>query len=85
MGGKTIQEAKEQLSVREFRQWVAYRNKRGSLNVGLRAEFAAAQIAMILANVNSKKGGFSVYDFAPFHDKPEEAPVTLEAAMKDWK
>lgn len=34
VGGSTIAEAKERLSYAEYRAWVAYLNKRGSLHPG---------------------------------------------------
>ena len=82
IGGCTVAEAKACMSYREFRRWVAFRNKRGSLNPGLRQEYGAAMLASILANVHSKKGGYRVWDFAPHHDEP---PITVEQAMEAWK
>ena len=68
----------------EFAEWVMYRRKRGSLNVGLRAEAGAAMIASLTANLNRKKDSraFSFYDFAPNHDEPQ---LSLEEAMESWQ
>lgn len=38
-------------------------------------------LAALYANSNSKKGGFSIYDFMP-HDS--EQPVALEQAIESW-
>jgi hypothetical protein len=65
----------------EFLSWAAYRNRRGSFNHGMRVEAGAALNASILANVNSKRGGFKQADFMPH---AEEAPVSLEEAMESW-
>jgi len=83
IGGRTIAEAQESISAVEFAQWMMYRSKRGSLNVGLRAEAGAAMIASLTANLNRKKDSkaFSFYDFAPNHDQPQ---VSLEQAMESW-
>ena len=84
IGGRTIAEAQESISAVEFMQWVMYRRKRGSLNVGLRVEAGAAMGASLTANLNRKKDSqaFSFYDFAPNHDEPQ---VSLEKAMESWQ
>ena len=60
---------------------MAYRNKRGTLNTGMRAEWAAALLATLYANSKSKNGGYTVYDFMPHEEEP---PVSLDDAMKTW-
>lgn len=81
VGGCTIAEAQARMTYAEFRRWAAYRNKRGSLHQGMRIEQGSALVASILANINSKSGGFKVSDFAPHSDAPE---MTLEDAMENW-
>lgn len=81
VGGSTIAEAKERLSYPEFLQWVKYRRKRGSLNLGMRVERGSALLATLYANSHSKRGGYKVYDFTP-HD--EEPPITLDQAKDTW-
>lgn len=39
IGGRTIAEAQERMSLREFQVWVKYRNKYGQLNVMMRTEW----------------------------------------------
>ncbi|EOX2938143.1 TPA: phage tail protein [Klebsiella pneumoniae] len=83
IGGRTIAEAQERMSLREFQVWVKYRNKYGQLNVMMRTEWGASLVASVLANINKAKNSppFKVSDFAP-HIK--EAPLSLEEAMKSW-
>ena len=79
--GCSIAEAMAKLSYPEFRQWVKYRKKRGSLNLGMRIERGAAMLATLYANTKSKKGGYKIYDFM-LHDS--EQPLTLEQALEAW-
>ncbi|WP_289105809.1 hypothetical protein [uncultured Halomonas sp.] len=82
IGGCTVAEAKARMSYREFRRWVAFRHKRGSLHEGMRVEHGAALVASTLANIHSKKGGHKIFDFMPHMDEP---PITVEQAMEAWK
>ena len=81
IGGNTIDEAKRNMTIGEFRSWVAYINKRGSLNYGMRSEYSTALLLATYANANSKDGGYKVTDFMP-HE--EEHAITLNDAMKQW-
>ncbi|WP_032705873.1 phage tail assembly protein T [Pseudomonas syringae] len=81
MGGRTIAEAKENLSLIEFRSWLKYRALRGSLNIGMRVERGSALLAMMYANVNYKDGPYRMFDFMP-HEA--EQPISLEQAMESW-
>lgn len=82
VGGRTIAEAQERISIAEFRAWVRYRNQRGSLNVGQRIEWSLAMLSAMFANVHrGEHPAFSVFDFAPHHDPP---PITLARAMEEW-
>ncbi|EPZ6103361.1 phage tail assembly protein T [Klebsiella variicola] len=83
IGGRTIAEAQERMSLREFQVWVKYRNKYGQLNVMMRTEWGASLVASVLANINKAKSTplFKVSDFAPHIN---EAPLSLEEAMKSW-
>lgn len=81
IGGRTIAEAQERMTYREFSRWAAFRHKRGSLHPGMRTEQAAALVASILANVNSKRGGYKTTDFMPHADAD---PMSLEEAMESW-
>jgi hypothetical protein len=81
IGGRTIEEAQNRVSYREFVTWVKYRNKRGSLNAGMRIERGSALLATLYANTHSKNGGYTVYDFMP---NDSEQALPLEQAMKQW-
>ncbi|TYF48017.1 phage tail protein [Enterobacter hormaechei] len=90
IGGRTIAEAKERLSFREFQQWVQYRQKYGNLNPMMRIEWGAALVSSVLANVNRSKNtpAFSIADFAPHIAAVEREaanePIKLEEAMRTW-
>jgi hypothetical protein len=81
VGGRTIAEAQERISYPEFIAWARYRAKRGSLHPGMRIERGAALLASLYANSHSKQGGYSLTDFAPYHDEPV---VSLDQAMESW-
>ncbi|NRG20287.1 phage tail assembly protein T [Klebsiella michiganensis] len=83
IGGRTIAEAQERMSLREFQVWVKYRNKYGPLNVMMRTEWGASLVASVLANINKSKNSppFKISDFAPHIN---EVSVSLEEAMKTW-
>ncbi|SDS03624.1 hypothetical protein SAMN05216198_1036 [Halopseudomonas litoralis] len=83
IGGRTIAEAQQRISLPEFIRWSRYRRKRGSLNLGLRVERGSALLATLYANTHKGKdtAAFQLHDFAPHHDQPE---LTLEQAMATW-
>lgn len=81
IGGRTIEEAQQRVSYPEFMTWVKYRNKRGSLNLGMRVERGSALLATLYANSHSKHGGHKLFDFMP-HES--ESPLSLEQAMENW-
>lgn len=69
IGGRTIKEAKRNVTVKEFQQWAEYIRKRGSLNVGQRVE---AAVAVLATQINRALGGKAeVIDFLPHWDQPE--------------
>lgn len=85
IGGRTIAEAQASLSYREFMLWMAYRQKRGSLNWGMRAEVSSGRLAALYANSkrNPQKTPepFHIHEFAPHMDQPQ---LSLEEAMQTW-
>lgn len=83
IGGRTIAEAQERMSIREFQIWLRYREKYGQLNNMMRIEWGASLVASVLANINksNKTPTFKVSDFAPHIN---ESPLSLEEAMKSW-
>ncbi|HFT2108997.1 TPA: phage tail protein [Klebsiella pneumoniae] len=83
IGGRTIAEAQERMSRREFQVWLKYREKYGTLNIMMRTEWGASLVASVLANINKEKNTppFKVSDFAPHINKE---PISLEEAKKTW-
>lgn len=69
IGGKTIAEAKENMSYGEYLDWCEYIRRRGSLDVGSRLEWAAAMISMIVNNSNGGKAKMT--DFMPHWEQPQ--------------
>ena len=84
IGGRTIAEAQERMSLREFQMWVKFRNKYGPLNIMMRTEWGASLVASVLANINKSKNSplFKISDFAPHIN---EVSVSLEEAMNSWE
>lgn len=68
VGGRTIREAKERISYEEYLDWVAYANKRGGFNLGMRIEACSAMIAVQVNNGNGGKAKMA--DFMPHKDEP---------------
>lgn len=68
----------------EYRLWVKYREKYGTLNPMIRTEWGAALVASVLANINRSKNSppFEVSDFAPHIN---ETPISIEDAMENWR
>lgn len=69
IGGKTIEEAKQNISYAEYLDWCEYIKKRGTLDVGSRLEWAAAMISMIVNN--SAGGKAKMTDFMPHWEQPQ--------------
>lgn len=82
IGGRTIADAQQRVSYPEFMTWVKFRNKRGSLHLGMRVERGAAVLATLYANTHSKVGGYKLFDFMPHESEPE---LSLAQAMENWK
>ncbi|HBV6657892.1 DUF4035 domain-containing protein [Klebsiella aerogenes] len=84
IGGRTIAEAQERMSRREFLVWLKYREKYGPLNIMMRTEWGAALVASVLANINrgEKSTPFKLSDFSLYI---KDEPISLEEAMQIWK
>lgn len=81
VGGRTIAEAKQRLSYPEFLSWMRFRNKRGTLHMGMRVDRGAALLAALYTNLRVKDASYSVADFMPFEEHREP---TVEEAMAAW-
>ena len=89
IGGRTVDEAKFNLSHVEFLDWVAYANQKGTLNLGLRIEYGFALLAFLLTKgFKIKKDGnqqFTLQDFMPHiksDDDEDSDGVTLTAVAR---
>lgn len=71
IGGRTVAEAQQRMSLVEARQWANFIKRRGGLNIAERVEQAAALIcstgARLMGNKQSK-----VSDFIPEREKDDE-------------
>lgn len=79
VGGRTIEEAKTNMSFSEAMAWVKYRERYGSFNVGYRLELASAIVAR---QVHVAAGGKQELGTFMPHEPPPV--VTLEQAMESW-
>ncbi|WP_456362276.1 phage tail assembly protein T [Pseudomonas syringae] len=85
VGGRTIAEAKERLSLAEFRSWVKFIGRRGSLHTGMRVEEGFAMLAALNANLSRDPSkNPTPYRSADFMRHDFERPQTLEGAMATW-
>ena len=87
IGGRTIAEAQERMSVTEYQTWLLYRQKYGGLNPVMRTEWGAALVSSVIANINrdKKTPPFSVEDFAPhLNNEDKKSGITLDEAKKMW-
>ena len=78
IGGSTIAEAKETLTVSEVNAWITYRSKRGSLVAGRRVEQAVARLCLMIAAAHNLKrdtdfeAPYQLIDFLPHEDGFDE-------------
>lgn len=82
IGGKTIAQAKHNLSYVEVQKWKAYRDLTGSFNLGTRIEQGVALLATCIVNGNGGKTDIS--DFIPDRggrEIPEAKPEDLLALL----
>lgn len=84
VGGKTIAEAKANLSIGEFASWMQYRKKYGPFNPMLRIDAAVARLSQFIAATKGAKR--EVADFMPWPvlEKPSIDEAEL-ASMKKMK
>lgn len=84
VGGKTIHEAKQNLSYTEAQDWAAYIAKRGPLNLSRHLERGFAMLAVRLAAANGVN--VSMQSFMPYTDidDDDQAEIQLEDAIERW-
>lgn len=84
IGGRTITEAKENLTEEEFLSWVAYRERFGSLNPIVAIDRGCGTTSFLIQAVNGGKGNY--LDFVPdYRTEEQKAHDELQQAMKEWK
>lgn len=81
VGGRTVAEAKENLTVTEVRRWIAYIKKYGSLNLARRVAEGSGLVAFTISRVNGGKA--ELEDFIPHYsqqvlESPHEALALLK-------
>ena len=93
IGGKTIAEAKERMTLKEYLDWEKYRAVRGSLSIPRRIEQSVARLChLVCAAAGIKKDAdanttFSIEDFMPHEDSylTREAEMTIDDWIKTVK
>lgn len=87
VGGRTIAQAKRNISWPEFQAWLAYRAAHGSLHQAARLESGFAMVAHTVAStIPRRKGakGPKFEDFLPQRQQAPDSVLTLSEAMRDW-
>lgn len=67
IGGKTIEEAKERLTLKEAMLWATYLKKRGSLHMGMNLEKG---FALLARRMDAFIGHKTEEDYMPHFDEP---------------
>jgi hypothetical protein len=81
VGGKTIAEAKERLSVSEAEDWMEYVSRFGSLDIRMRLEHEFARILATLLNLFSTSKNVKPTDLMPHYEAPEQSIEEFVAAL----
>lgn len=77
VGGRTIYEAKQNLSAREVQLWYALHQRRGSFNIARRFQQELAFVKQLLhVQVGAKRT--DIWDYQPNEEAP---PLTFEEAQ----
>ena len=79
IGGNTIHQVKNNLTMLEINQWAEYRHRRGSLNIGRRVEQSAANI--IAMNINKGLAGEDWVDPLEFMPHEDDVEISFEAQI----
>ncbi len=79
VGGRTVAEARDRLTYAEVVAWGAYRQKYGTLHVGMRLEVGFGQLLAMVCNALG--GDADPRDFMPHVPKPEPEPLSAARIM----
>jgi hypothetical protein len=75
VGGRSVWEAKRNVSQAEFVDWCEYRERFGSLNLGMRLEAGFALVSLLM---NRSLGGqANIEDFMPHLEQQEATPEDI--------
>ena len=88
VGGRTVAEAKRNLSWGEFQAWIKYREAHGPLSAQHRLEHGFAMVAHTVAGTVPRKRGTKapkLEDFLPQRTARQGKPIDLEEAMQRWR
>ncbi len=81
IGGNTIHQVKNNLTMLEINQWAEYRSRRGSLNTGRRFEQTAANMmALQVNNQRPQADWIEPLELMPHEDDIE---ISFEAQIDD--
>lgn len=73
IGGRTVEEAKSNMSYSEFLDWCKYREYWGPLHLGMRIDKAVARF--LVHRFSSPKQRFKLHDFSPFDKMARDRKV----------
>lgn len=81
VGGCTIEQLKQNMTMQELKMWGAYRDLRGGLNFGRRIQQELAQIHYSFL-VSKGVKNISIYDLMPNENNPNLEDDLMMAFMK---
>lgn len=81
VGGKTVAEAKANISVPEFTAWLTYRRRYGPVCPNRRADILNAHLMHLMAALQGNKSEISKW--LVLQDDSQRV-VSLDEAMKSW-
>lgn len=86
IGGRTVDEAKFNLSYVEYLDWAAFINRRGSINLGVRMEQGLAMVCLLLTQgfkIKKNDGqNFTLKDFLPHIAEDHDQELTVESVAR---
>lgn len=81
IGGNTIHQVKNNLTMLEVKQWAEYRYRRGSLNVGRRVEQSVAN--MMAIHINMGRDAADCIEPLELMPHEDDVEVGFEAQIDD--
>ncbi|MDG9788735.1 hypothetical protein, partial [Acinetobacter johnsonii] len=76
----SITSIRNSISQWEYAFWSTYRNRRGSLNFGLRLDESLAEIKLMFRQMNGESD-VDIWDYLPYHDAPD---LSFDAAYAKY-